>query len=177
MPSLALGVFASYFVEFMDLLGWQFTSKAPPSEVFDTLGVRFDLSGMVGSGRFWVRNLPRRVSSILQELDEIELAGELLPARAARLRGRLGFAGSQLFGRVGKVGLRVLSDRQYGGGFELSYHLLESFAWWRKFFELSPARTVELSWSGGPHIQLFTDGAVEGDAVSFGAVIARDSEI
>eukprot|EP00971_Amphidinium_carterae_P290674 5772190-Amphidinium_carterae.1 len=61
---------------------------------------------MCGGGRIQVMNLPRRVSSILQEFDEIELADKLPPARAARLRGKLGFAGSQLYGRVGKVGLK-----------------------------------------------------------------------
>eukprot|EP00971_Amphidinium_carterae_P312694 6214866-Amphidinium_carterae.1 len=86
MPRLALVMFKGY----LGLLGWLFTARSPPSEVFDTLGVRFDLTEMVCSGRFSVRNLPSR----------------LLPARAARLRGCLGFAGSQLFGRLGKVGLR-----------------------------------------------------------------------
>eukprot|EP00971_Amphidinium_carterae_P061492 1217171-Amphidinium_carterae.1 len=32
MPSLALDVFTNYFDDFMGLLGWQFASKAPPSE-------------------------------------------------------------------------------------------------------------------------------------------------
>ena len=95
------------------ILGLPFACKQMPSSIFTSLGVEVNLNEIFTGQRITVHNVAKRVGDIFTEIDDVERSGKLLPARAGKLRGRLGFAGAQHFGRTGKYGLRALSSRQY----------------------------------------------------------------
>lgn len=55
----------------------------------------------------------RKRDALVCDLKRVLELGRLSPAQAAKLRDRLGFAQSLMFGRVGRAHLAPLSDRQY----------------------------------------------------------------
>ena len=75
----------------------------------------------------------RKRSGILLDLENVLRANRLTPAQAAKLRGRLGFAQSLFFGRVGRALLGPIGDRQY------------SKAWWSRH-PLGEDLTASLRW-------------------------------
>eukprot|EP00971_Amphidinium_carterae_P016541 326741-Amphidinium_carterae.1 len=62
---------------------------------------------------FVVSNTQKRILELTMEINEVLNDGTLVPARAGSSRGRLGFAASPLFGRIGRPALRRLAERQY----------------------------------------------------------------
>ena len=142
------------------LLGFRATSKGDAQPVFDSLGINFDLRNAIGKGYVVISNTERRRESILALLDEIEEAGRLPPALAASLRGKLGFFGSQLFGRVGRAGLRPLVERQYAGPgpCALTPPLRRVLSFWRALVLHARPRVVPLLAPEVAPLVLFTDG-------------------
>ena len=69
----------------------------------------------------------RRRIDLINDLKRIITFDQLNPAQAAKLRGRLGFAQSLLFGRVGRALLQPLTDRQYARSFGRKHPLLRSY--------------------------------------------------
>eukprot|EP00971_Amphidinium_carterae_P246359 4893121-Amphidinium_carterae.1 len=57
-----------------------------------------------------------RRRELLAEIGDILKRDRLEPGHAGKLKGKLLFASSQLWGRVGRAFLRPLSERQYHGG-------------------------------------------------------------
>eukprot|EP00971_Amphidinium_carterae_P069607 1377598-Amphidinium_carterae.1 len=53
------------------MLGWRLAQKEPPSEVFVSLGVDFDLRRAHASQRFWVTNPPTRCEALSGEWTEL----------------------------------------------------------------------------------------------------------
>ena len=70
------------------------------------LGVTYDLQAMC------LRIKPSRKEELLDEIDSIVASGLLPPGQAGKLRGKLMFGASQLWGKIGRAFLRVLSERQ-----------------------------------------------------------------
>lgn len=95
------------------LLGWIFAEEGDKAQPFDlhcsALGVFFDL-GVASTGKALVCNTASRCGELCEELRKAIEDGRLLNKQAQRLRGRVQFAESQLFGRTGKRCLRVLAD-------------------------------------------------------------------
>ena len=90
---------------FFRMLGWTLSpeeKKNPPfAEVFDTLGVRFDLTQQ-SSGTISIGNTPGRVQELQDALQAVLDSDTLSYEWAQRLRGRLIFAEQQLWGRNGR---------------------------------------------------------------------------
>ena len=99
----------------LSLLGWSVKGgdkDKPLAPVFKALGVEFDLSKMSDPlPTLEVVNTKSRIEAICAAIDEILHAKTMTSGQAQRLAGKLGFARSQLFGRVGAVALRVLHKR------------------------------------------------------------------
>eukprot|EP00435_Cladocopium_sp_Y103_P022126 s772_g5.t1 len=74
------------------------------------LGVTYDLDA------FCLRIKICRKEELLSEIDSILELGLLPPGQAGKLRGKLMFGASQLWGKIGRAFLRVLSDMQYYQG-------------------------------------------------------------
>ena len=73
------------------------------------LGVQLDLR-QSGDSLCLVSNTTERVEELVQDIDNILSAGALPKAEGERLRGRLQFASTQVFGRKLKRLLKVLSN-------------------------------------------------------------------
>ena len=88
------------------LLGWKVSTHKllPFDSICKVLGVQLDLRQCL------VSNTAERVKELVQDIDNILLAGVLPKAEGERLRGRLQFARAQVFGRKLKRLLKVLSN-------------------------------------------------------------------
>ena len=69
---------------------------------------------MASTGKALVCNTASRCAELCEELRKVTEDGRLLNKQAQRLRGRVQFAESQLFGRTGKRCLRVLANFSAG---------------------------------------------------------------
>ena len=75
----------------------------------------------------------KRVSPI-EDITVVIKSGHLAPGHSAKLRGRLGFAQSLLFGKFGRVMIRPIPNRQYSratsGRHPPNAELREVLPWW-----------------------------------------------
>ena len=85
------------------------TNCSPSLRFAKVLGVQLDLR-QSGDSLCLVSNTTERVEELVQDIDNILSAGTLPKAEGERLRGRLQFASSQVFGRKLKRLLKVLSN-------------------------------------------------------------------
>ena len=100
-PSLASNT-AKCFETLLDLLGWKYDKSGDKAdEMSDTiaaLGVVFDLS-RTKEGFVVVSNTEKRKADVCSQIQEAVQKGCITQHAAASLKGRLGFAEGQLFGR------------------------------------------------------------------------------
>jgi predicted RecB family endonuclease/ribonuclease HI len=98
------------FAALLDLVGFQYDREGPKadsmSEEITALGVIFDLSDSK-TGLVRVRNTEKRVDEITSKISETISGATLTASAAATLKGRLGFAEGQLFGRTAR---RLIND-------------------------------------------------------------------
>ena len=95
------------------LLGWVFAEEGRKSKPFDiqceALGVLFDLS-LSKNGICQVTNTASRVEEISAEICRLIEQGHVTQIEAQKLRGRMQFAESQIYGRTGKRCIGALKD-------------------------------------------------------------------
>ena len=100
----------------MKSLGWRFAEsgdKAPPfGEFVNALGVSIDVSSM-GGGNILIDNTVNRKLEISSVISSVIDGGRLHCADALRLRGRLQFASGQLFGRLAKKALSIVTEHAH----------------------------------------------------------------
>ena len=120
------------------------------------LGVTYDLERMV------LLIKPSRKTELLEEIDQILETGLLDPGSAGKLKGKLMFGASQLWGKLGRAFLRSISERQYArssqDGFKLDGPLSFSLRHWRKLISAGPPRPIETFASKKSDVVVFTDG-------------------
>ena len=121
------------------------------------LGVTYDLE------RFVLLIKAERRIELLEEIDAILRVGLLDPGSAGKLKGKLMFGASQLWGKVGRAFLRVISERQYARfppseSFNLDDALVESLSQWRSLVESGPPRPIDLQVKKQADAVIFTDG-------------------
>ena len=94
-------------------LGWRFAEsgdKAPPfGELVNGVGVSIDVSSM-GAGKILIDDTANRKAEIYSVISAVIDGGRLPRAEALRLRGRLQFASGQLFGRLAKKALSIVTE-------------------------------------------------------------------
>ena len=106
----------------------------------------------------------RKRHDLLNDLKQVLKYNQLNPAQAAKLRGRLGFAQSFVFGKLGRALLHPLTARQYsqlpGRNHPLNEELNESLRWWIALLTRNSPRTVPF---GAPKpTLLYTDASGSG---------------
>ena len=101
---------------FFFLLGWKFSSSGDKhmefSQIFAALGVTVQLAECL-DGRLTICNTAKRTRELVETVGSIVREGHMSKALALKLRGRMQFAEGQLFGRVGRLCLRAISDHAY----------------------------------------------------------------
>ncbi len=121
------------------------------------LGVTYDLLDMV------LQIKEDRRKDLLEEIDQILSTRTLDPGSAGKLKGKLMFGASQLWGKIGRAFLRSISERQYArspgeDSFGLNDALELSLRQWRKLIQSGPPRLIELKKNGLADVVVFTDG-------------------
>ena len=95
------------------LLGWIFAEEGRKCMPFDArceaLGVVFDLAASV-DGVCHVTNTESRVQEISPEINRLIEQGQVFQLEAQKLRGRMQFAESQIFGRTGRRCIAALRE-------------------------------------------------------------------
>ena len=131
--------------------------KLQISQAPTILGVTYNLEAMV------LEIKPDRRTDLIDELDEILAANVLEPGNAGKLKGKLMFGASQLWGKIGRAFLRVVSERQYArfpnsDKFTLDPPLREALKQWRKLISSGPPRQIEYRVDKRADVVIFTDG-------------------
>ena len=102
---------------FFNLVGWDFAEEGAKARdlacLFQALGVVVDVTTM-HKGLAAVGNTDSRRSELVHALNSVLEKGILTRHEALRLRGRLQFAAGNLFGRVAKSALSVITQHAYG---------------------------------------------------------------
>ena len=132
-------------------LGARFDAKKLQMSSAPTiLGVTYDLEGM----RLLIKQ--KRKEEIIDEIDSIMSSGILPPGQAGKLRGKLMFGASQLWGKVGRAFLRALSERQYSNfsSVKVNSAISRSLVEWKFLLESGPPRPIE-----AVDAVVFTDGS------------------
>ena len=106
----------------------------------------------------------KRKTEIVAEIDGILVSKILEPGRAGKLKGKLGFASSQLWGKVGRAFFLAISERQYIKFYEPTIHsglsraLELALIQWKSLIKDGPPRAITPA-SGKPaDVVIFTDG-------------------
>ena len=91
------------FACLLDLLGWKYDQSGDKADTMSTtvkaLGVLFDLAPSI-DGCILVCNTEKRKKELAAKIEDVLREGSLSAPAAASLKGRLGFAEGQLFGRA-----------------------------------------------------------------------------
>lgn len=140
------------------LLGAKFdTKKLQLCSKPTILGVTYNLDD-------WLLEIKAdRRQELLDEIESILNSNCLEPGHAGKVKGKLMFGASQLWGKVGRAFLRAISERQYARShtsvvFELDQALRASLLQWKKLVQDGPPRTIELYAHKKADAVLFTDG-------------------
>ena len=109
------------------LLGWKLSEHKliPYNSICKVLGVQLDLRE-VSFGTAFVVNTDERIDELMQSLDEALTSGVLGRKDTERLRGRLQFASSQIFGRMMRWRMKVLSKHLAHGVSRMSQQTLDA---------------------------------------------------
>ena len=120
------------------------------------LGVTYDLQDMV------LLIKESRKVELLDEIDRILETNVLDPGSAGKLKGKLMFGASQLWGKLGRAFLRSISERQYArtsnDSFALDEALKRSLRHWRGLIKGGPPRPIDLRSVKLSDAVIFTDG-------------------
>lgn len=148
---------------FFDLLGWRFARDGDKSKAFDyefgALGIQVSLKNF---SRGWVEfgNTDNRISEVCGIIDGVVASGELSYKDAIRLRGRLQFADGQLFGRLGKLCLKSITEHSLTSSCKkISHRCRILLAMFRKMMSSGKPRIISLASSSNWFI--FTDACFE----------------
>ena len=144
---------------FSNSFGWQWkeSKSAAFAQVFKGLGVVFDLRQFC-DGFLSVLNTDQRIQEICNAINKIICEDCLSPSLALQLAGRIGFAASQLFGRIGSSAMWQLRSRAHRSrGGRLAPELRLALVGWVSALTEAPPRYVPLAVASLPAV-LFTDG-------------------
>ena len=143
-PMITCGSAHEVFTAACELLGFELSTgkSQPPSAAIYLLGAELAFDTF----EFTARLPTRRRDDLMNDIRKILAYDQLNPAQAAKLRGRLGFSQSLLFGKVGRALLQPLTNRQYsrapGRSHPLSEDLAEALRWWLSALECAKPRTI-----------------------------------
>lgn len=119
------------------------------------LGVTYDLKAM------HLKIKPSRKEELLDEIEAILSSQVFPPGQAGKLRGKLMFGASQLWGKIGRAFLRSLSERQYTRSNQttLNKAILLSLEHWKWLIVEGPPRPILETNPRSADYVLFTDGS------------------
>ena len=136
--------------------------------LFDEKKVQFSLSPVILGVTFNLEQLvleikEQRKQALLETIDSVLESGVLDPGLAGKLKGKLMFGASQLWGKIGRAFFRPLSERQYikdlhSDRMEINPAIVRSLTYWKKLIQFGPSREISLRAEKASDIVIFTDG-------------------
>ena len=111
------------------------------------------------TGVIRISNTESRISELCGELEEVLTHKFLRIKTAQRLRGRMQFADSQVFGKAGKRCMRILSDFSEGRRMRLQQKDCFFLRLFRDLLKFGKPREVRISGQG--NVLIFTDACYE----------------
>ncbi len=164
---------ATVFEEVLGLLGWQV--KKNDGEIpqfcldFTALGVQFDLRSAT-QGKMHIMNKLGRSERVAEVVQQVRSGSGPRRPLLETLRGLVGFARGQCFGRCGAFALHRLSRLLAAPTLQLSADDVEALEFWPAFLRSAPPRELRLGDARHP-VLIWTDGAEEPSGVGVGAVL------
>ena len=145
---------------FFDLLGWQVSTdkELPFSESFSALGIRVSFTRFL-YGEVLFMNTASCVAEVSAYLDTLVSIRRSTPKEIQRIRGRMLFAGGQLFGRVGRACIKALRQSEAHPECLVTDKAADSFTHFRRILQEGQPRTIKVLTS--EPIFMFTDAAYD----------------
>jgi len=145
------------FKRLNNLLGFVMkeSKERSPRTVGDILGLEVDISHLP----LTVAVSAERIAHLRALIEAVQEAGLLWPSTAGPLVGKLQFASSGIFGRVGRAALQPLYRRQHAkkGSPSLSKHVRAALDFFLQLLADPPARVLPLG-NARPPVVVYTDG-------------------
>ena len=134
---------------FFKSLGWKYATDGDKSSEFSTkfsaLGIEVDLTNF-SQGFVEFKNTSKRVLELCGYIDRALTDGELKLLDSQKLRGRMQFADGQLFGRLGRLCLRAVTEHAYSGkGPKIQTGCIQALQRFKDFLQHSPPRRIQRS--------------------------------
>jgi hypothetical protein len=144
---------------FMELTGWLISlAKSPkPSQQMIIIGVMLDLRPFPCNDPA-VSITAKRVQAIEATLRRILKTKIISCGMASSLAGKMGFAMSATFGRVGRAKLRPIINRAYSPARAVNDNLKTCLLWWCHLLHNYTPRPVPTSLESFPTIVSYSDG-------------------
>ena len=154
---------------FLDLLGWQFAvdgDKASEfSHQFTALGIVVNLENF-SAGFVEFCNTSKRSNELSDAIQGFIDSGAMSLLESQRLRGRMQFADGQLFGRIGQLCLRAVSNHGFSGlGPKLLPDCISALFRFKNFLSENKPRRIMVASSKTWYI--FTDACYEPTSVDW----------
>ena len=155
---------------FAEAHGWDVPDEKspPPKDVLRTLGATTDISEFPDKP-MKIRAVQDRVDKATADLEEILSSKRLMPAQAGKLYGRLQFASSCYYGRLGKALLRAFSRRQHEDRAGLNTQIQEACRFWIRNIQDMRPREVPVGIEKRKIAISYSDG--EGDTAGVGVAL------
>ena len=146
-------------------LEWRPEKDTPPAGGGELLGtwVQMDTEPMS------IACLERRKIDLTKQIDEVLQADTLTPAGASKMAGRLGFAATALYGRVGRGFLHPLFRHQRGTRKAIGGRLARALGWWKTALWRMAPRLVPAT-GAEAHVVVYTDACETDQLWGVGAV-------
>ena len=139
---------------------------------FVYLGVQHDLS-RASEGVVRLRILPARRRDLIAFCDGVLKRGSLAPGRAASLRGKLYFAASTAYGKVGRAALQPIIQRQErpGSVHNLTPSMVQSLKFFVTLLRNMPDREIVLGEAAVRPLIVWSDASWEKGVGQLGFVV------
>ena len=156
------------------MMGFLFDANkhVPVNPVFVYLGVSHDLR-RVPEGFVSLCILPKRRAMLVDACRAVLRKGRLSHGDAASLRGKLYFAATTAYGRVGRAALQPILQRQErdAGRASLTPALVRALSFFITLLNNMPDREISLGSQGRPPILVWSDASWEGGIGRLGFVV------
>ena len=165
---LALAAACGFVFDVADAPVGKHVSMRP---LFVYLGIRHDLS-RCGEGLVFLRIVEARRVALVTDLRNILKRGSLSPGAASSLRGKLYFAVTTAYGRVGRAALQPILQRQEGRdvGHRLSPALIVALKFFVTLLNYMPDREIRFDRSAMRPLLVWSDASWEGGVGHLGFV-------
>ena len=166
---------------FFRCLGWKYAVDGDKSSEFSTkfsaLGIEVNLANFA-NGFAEFKNTDKRITELCGYIDKALSDNALTLLDAQKLRGRMQFADGQLFGRLGRLCLRAVTEHAYSGkGKQLPPACVQALRRFKNFLQHSPPRRIQRS--SHKTWLIFTDACYEPTSVHWkcgigGVIVSPD---